>query len=158
MLKESNHRYLKVEEIFQSKINDPKHIEDIYQIFGRFKNFQSEGTDYFSSYDLKTTDSYYSMGIKNGLLDVFILTPSEDDKNYLYIERALEIFSHLELERFEYWNRRNPHYIEQVFYYKTKDKKFSIQFDVLGRVDSIIWSKEEEIPVPDFSPQDDIFL
>ena len=128
-----------------------KDIENIYRIFGKHEStWKGEGGLYFSSSNLKTTDITYTFNVTNGMLGWFYLVPSEDGQNSIDLDRLLEIFSHLDLERTEYTNRRNPHVRHNVIYYKTKDRKFSIELGGdMGL--TITWSRDE-IPVPDFSP------
>ena len=152
--KDADHRYLKVEKIFRSESDDHRRIEALYDIFGKFQSrSEDEEHEYFNSRKLKTSDFYYGLvKKKDGSLVEFFVHPSEDDKGGLKIERALEIFSHLDLEKSEYWDKRIYHAWVKIIYYKTEDKKFSIEVDFMGRVETIAWS-EEEISVPDFSPQ-----
>lgn len=138
----SKHRYIVIEESFNNIKETNKLLEKIYSTLGKpTETLKEKDIEYLFCDKTKTMDVSYSITLKDGQLLSLMITPSENRKNYLKIKDALEIFSHLKLNKSQKWNTKNSHAFYEEFFYRTQNKKFEIQFDSKNRVDNITWFK-----------------
>ena len=140
--KPKKHHYHILESGFRNITKTEALLEKIYQVLGDPNEVQKDKDfKYIFCNKTKTTDIKYSITLKNNKIIGLIITPSEDGENYLKVDKALKIFSHLDLKKSQKWNLSNPHIVEKEFFYRTKNGKFEIQFNARGKIDSITWLK-----------------
>lgn len=140
--KPEKHHYHLIEDSFKNITETDPLLKKIYQVLGDPNEVQKEkGFKYIFCNKTKTTDIDYSITLKNNKIISLIITPSEDGESYLKVDRALKIFSHLNLNKSQKWDLSNPHVVKEDFFYRTSNGKFEIQFNEKNKIDSITWFK-----------------